>query len=219
MNKIYANIASIPEREQFLKKTVESIYNQVDVINLYLNNYTHNPFENDTKINVVFGDNSKGDAGKFFFVDECDGYYFTMDDDLIYPPNYIKETIDNYNGGVVTYHGRSFDKFPIQSYYKSATKKFRCLDNQENDEIVQVGGTGVMMFHTRLINLPFEIFIFPNMADVFVAIFCKMSNIEIECLKHEKGFIKYQNIGENTIFAKESKNDSRQTTLINKYFK
>lgn len=219
MTKIFANIASIPERRNQLIKTVESIYNQVDVINLYLNNYTENPFLNDKKINVVFGDNSTGDAGKFFFLGSSKGYYFTMDDDIIYPENYVKEMINNYNGGVITYHGRSFPRFPIRSYYNSATKRHHCMNKVLHDDIVQVGGTGVMMFHTEKVKINYEMFKFPNMADVFVSAYCRVNKIEIKCLKHKKGFIKYQDVGKNTIFDKYSRNDYIQTAIINKYFK
>lgn len=216
---IYANIASIPERKEFLIKTVKSIYNQVDVINLYLNNYKENPFINDPKINVVFGDNSTGDAGKFFFIDKCDGYYFTMDDDLIYPENYVKDTIENYNDGVVTYHGRSFPNFPIRSYYNSANKRHHCMNQQLNDDIVQFGGTGVMMFHTSKVKLRYDMFKFKNMADVFVGVYCRVNKIEIKCLKHKKDFLTYQNVGKNTIFDKHNMADQLQTAIVNKYFK
>lgn len=214
---IYANIASIPERSKQLVKTVESIYDQVDEINLYLNNYEYNPF-NDKKINVVFGDNSTGDAGKFFFTDKCKGLYFTMDDDLIYNNNYVQNTIDNYNGGFTTYHGRSFTRFPIRSYYKSANKRLHCLHNQSNDEIVQVGGTGVMLFDSSKINVKYSMFIFPNMADVFIGCYAKVNNIEIKCLKHNTNDIIMQDIGKNSIFDKLNNSDHLQTMLINKYF-
>jgi len=216
--KIIANIASIPERTEQLKKTVESIYHQVDEINLYLNNYQKNPFENDPKINVVFGDNSTGDAGKFFFVEQSNGYYFTLDDDLMCYEDYFTNTIKNYNGGIVTYHGRTFNTFPIASYYRSAIKKHHCLNAQLNDDIVQVGGTGVMMFHTSKVKIPYDLFQFPNMADVFVACFAKVNNIEIKCLKHKKGWIKYQDVGKNTIFACNSRNDTLQTKIMNMHF-
>ncbi len=80
------NIASIPDRVDLLINTVHSIIDQVDVVNICLNNYEVNPFEGYDKVNVVFSNNALGDGGKFLFVSQIDGYYFTGDDDLIYPP-------------------------------------------------------------------------------------------------------------------------------------
>jgi hypothetical protein len=45
------------------------------------------------KINLYFSDNSKGDAFKFYRLMESDGYFLTVDDDLIYPPNYVEYMI------------------------------------------------------------------------------------------------------------------------------
>jgi len=76
-----ANIATLPEREKQLIKTVESLYNQVDKINIYLNNYTKIPdWCLDVKIRTRMTANV-GDQGKFMFNER--GYYFSCDDDII----------------------------------------------------------------------------------------------------------------------------------------
>jgi hypothetical protein len=82
MEKRIVNVASY-NRINSLVKSIESIYNQCDEINICLNN--HNGEVPDIlyrdKINLFFTDNSKGDAFKFLMLEESDGYFLTIDDD------------------------------------------------------------------------------------------------------------------------------------------
>ena len=221
--KIIFNVASY-KRTDSLIKSLKSIIDQCDEINVALNDHydTELPeFLYHPKINIFYTDNSLGDAFKFLNLENSDGYFFTIDDDLIYPPTYVSDTIKKCNEygnkKVITYHGRSFKSFPISSYYRSATERYACLEKVKNDEKVQFGGTGVMCFHTSLMKVPIEYFKYPNMADVWIGKYCLQNNIDIMCLKHEKGYIKYipQKI---TIYEVESKNDSLQTSVVNSIF-
>jgi hypothetical protein len=219
MEKIIVNVASY-KRIDSLVKTLESIINQCDEINVALNSTEGGlpPILYHHKINLFFTDNSKGDAFKFLRLSNSDGYFLTIDDDLIYPPNYVEYLIkrckDYNNSKVITLHGRSFSKFPINSYYKSATEKYSCLKKVKNDVKVQFGGTGVMCFHTSLMKIPIEYFRYANMADIWVGKYCFLKNIDIICLKHDEGYIKYIP-QKTTIYELESKNDTLQTKVAN----
>ena len=216
--RISVNIASLPEREEQLKRTVESLINQVDEINICLNNYDYNPFEGVEKVNVVFSNNSLGDAGKFLFLDTFEGYYFSCDDDLIYDPNYIKDTIkevDKY--GVVSYHGRSFLKYPIESYYKSPAIRNRCLAKQDYTEPVDIAGTGVMAFDTKRFKPNFSIFKRANMSDIWVSCYAKSQGIKIWGLKHSSDYFTYQEVP-NTIYNDKVNNCEYETKIVNEYF-
>ena len=215
--KITANIATIPDRYIQLINTVASLYFQVDKINIALNNYNEIPkiFLNDKKINAVLSDNSLGDAHKFQF-QEKNQYYFTCGDDLIYHPNYTKNMIEGlHKHYIVTIHGRVFLQFPIDSYYNSLTTKYRCLADEIYYGSVQFGGTGVMAFNTNEVQIPMDVFTYPNMADVHVGCWAKLNNLEITHLPHKK--LEYQPV-ENTIFDNYKNNDSIQTDLVNKIF-
>jgi hypothetical protein len=222
MDKVIVNVSSYG-RIDSLEKAIKSIYHQCDVINVALNdNHSNIPlFLYDTKINLFLTDNSLGDAFKFINLKNQDGYFFTIDDDLIYPSNYVSETIKKClefdNKKVVTYHGRSFKSFPISSYYRSANERYSCLENVKNDTLVQFGGTGVMCFHTSLFKLPIEYFQFSNMADIWIGKYCMENKIEIICLKHLKGYIQYIP-QKTTIYDVESKNDFIQTQVVNSIF-
>ena len=216
------NVASY-RRTESLVKTLESIINQCDEVNVTLNDFEGGlpPILYDDKVNLYFTDNSKGDAFKFLRLSESDGYFLTIDDDLIYPPNYVEYMIakckEYGNSRVMTLHGRNFASFPITSYYKSATERYACLDTVKKNVIVQFGGTGVMCFHTDLFKLDLDYFMIPNMADVWIGRYCLDNKIEILCLRHESGFIKYIP-QKTTIYNQESNNDGIQTKIVNEIF-
>ena len=221
--RIVVNVASY-KRTESLIRTLESIINQCDEINVALNDHYMEEipdFLHHKKINLFFTDNSIGDAFKFLNLEKVDGYYFSLDDDLIYPPTYVSDTIKRCkefnNKKVVTYHGRNFSSFPISSYYRSASERYACLTKVKNDVKVQFGGTGVMCFHTSLIKIPIDYFKNANMADVWIGKYCIENNIEIICLKHDEGYMKYIP-QKSTIYNEESKSDKIQTDLVNGLF-
>jgi glycosyltransferase involved in cell wall biosynthesis len=222
MDKKIVNISSFG-RIGSLEKTLQSIYNQCDEINLCLNDkITELPdFLLQPKINLYITDNSKGDAFKFMSLETKNGYYLTIDDDLIYPPNYVNFMVDKckeYNNKkIITLHGRSFYNFPIKSYYNSNAQRFYYYEKVLDDVKVQFGGTGVMCLHTSLLKKSINDFLLPNMADVWIGKFAKENNIDIICVKHEKNFIK--SIPHlKTIYDDSKNNDLNQTKIVNKLY-
>lgn len=214
---IIAQIASLPDREESLKLTIESLIDQVDHIYVGLNNYEKIPtFCKTNKIEAEILDNSKGDAAKFNHIEDRDGYILTCDDDLIYPPDYVLTMLKRLAkyGCIVTAHGRCYDFKPILNYYKSATRQYRCLYNVDHDIRVDVGGTGVMCFHTDIIKLRYSDFLFPNMADVWVAKAAYHQNVRIICVAHKQGWIQYIK-PIRTIFNDLHYNCLLQTEIIN----
>ncbi len=221
MEKIIFNISSF-KRPNSLIRTVESIYNQCDTINIFLNNYEEIPVElYDNKINLFISDNEFGDAYKFFELENSNGYYFTADDDLIYSENYVSTMIENIEKHnrkkIITVHGRYYDKFPINSYYNDVTKVYHFGENLDHDVLVNFGGTGVMAFHTDLFKIKKDYFEYPNMADVWIGTLAKNLTIPILCIKHTQNFVKQQKI-EDSIYTKHVKSDFLQTKITNRTF-
>jgi hypothetical protein len=221
MKKIF-NVATY-KRDTCLFKTIDSIYNQADVINVALNSHTKVPERllNDSKINCFITDNSIGDGFKFLKLEESNGYFFTVDDDLIYPKTYAQYLIEKFEHykrkDIVSLHGRIFLNHPVQSYYRSEHHNYRCLGSVLNDVIVELGGTGVMMFHTDLLKFSYKDILYPNMGDIWLAKFATEKKIKTVCLKHDEKYLGYQaEVGSETIFDKSAYNDKVQTELVNK---
>lgn len=220
MNRVF-NIASYKRHEQLIK-TVESIFYQADIINIALNCYDEIPQQlYDNKIKIYHTDNSLGDAFKFIALPVSNGYFFSCDDDLIYPKDYSEfmiEAVERYNRkSIISLHGRSFNKFPVLSYYRGATTRVYCLRELNKDIDIQFGGTGVMCFHTDLMKIPIDYFKYPNMADVFIGKYAKENNIKSICAAHKEGFVKQQ-LTETNIYKTTCKNDIIQTKIINDLF-
>jgi hypothetical protein len=207
-------IASIPEREGMLKKTVNSLLPQVDNICVALNNYDHIP---EFLWDEVYtkSDNRKGDSERYWCVEDVGGYLLTCDDDLIYPANYVNYMIrgvEKYNCAC-SLHGRSYPNRPIENF-QSGFDGYPCLDDVMKDVEVDIGGTGVMCWHTDFLKVRHEDFQSANMADIWFSKLCHEQNVKIMCLNHREGYLKYQ-YPEDTIWDQENlKGFVEQTKLL-----
>ena len=224
-DKITASIASMPSRIRSLEEAVASILPQVDILEVYLNEFTEAPkFLKHKKIKTYLSKDllgNLGDAGKFFNSAEIKGYHFTIDDDIIYPKDYVETAINaidrNNRKVVVTFHGRRFKDFPVQSYYRSISERYSCLRNQHKDEYIHVCGTGVLAYHTDTIKFNIKDFKLINMADIWAGIKCQENKVPILCLNHKKGWIleskKYDR--NESIFKVCAHQDKEQTKTFN----
>lgn len=211
---IVCGIASIPSRFSQLITTVNSLLPQVDKINLSLNNYTAIPQELiHPKIEIEITQGT--DEQKFRKVEG--DIFLSCDDDLIFPYNYVatlRLAFEDYPHSILTFHGRSFDILPINSYYKSKSRRYRCLDKVAQDMPVQIGGTGCMAFKPLNFLVTLKDFQYTCMADIQIALKAKREGKKIICLAHESDWIKYQQVG-NTIYDRFRDDDKLQTSLVN----
>lgn len=205
MSKITATMATFPGREYCLVETIRSIIDQVDELNIYANNLhetqikLHIPpiYLHHKKIKWYYSDHhlgDLGDAGKFYQVEKIKGYHFTIDDDIIYPPDYVITLINaievNQRKAIVSLHGRIMPPHKVQSYYKNALQQFSCLRNLNQDSAAHIVGTGVMAYHTDTLRIPFKVFEAINMADIWFSKYCNENNIPRLILQHRAGWIR-----------------------------
>jgi hypothetical protein len=228
MDKIYANMATIPKRIFHLETVVNSILPQVDQLNVYLNNFEEVPwFLNNPKINVVqsqeHGD--RGDAGKFFWSDKVNGYYFTIDDDILYPADYVerlKEALDKRGKKcAIGVHGEIYGN-SIRHWTKDRVETLHFYYENKKDRPVMVLGTGCALFHTEFLKVDPEDFKIPNMADVWFAVICHRNLFFRVVIAHEFGWLNILHIpqeetlwGKTTAFEKENPNEiSKEVEVI-----
>ena len=198
--KIVACMAAIPSRVSGLPSVVNSLIDQVDELKIYLNEYKTVPnFLKSEKITVFRSQDYRdlGDSGKFFFLKDYSGYYFSCDDDIIYPKDYISNTIKNIDffnrKAFVGYHGIIVNH-KFKSYFASR-KVYHYRRTVEYSRPVNILGTGVMAFHTDTIHPKLSDFKKKNMADIWMAIFAKNNKVPMICLRHSK---KYFRLTENS---------------------
>lgn len=214
-------IATLPNRVDLLEKTVESLYNQVDTINIMLNGHEKVPeCCKKPKINTVILDNSTGDAAKFYGIERLKGLVFTCDDDLIYPKEYInhlENKLKEYKyKHILSCHGRTMNKKPVKSYHRDRKEAFRCLYDVNQDSFVDVAGTGCMAFHTDTVKVRYTDFQHPNMADIWMAKVCYEQQVKQLVIKHKEGWIKYME-PPNTIFDERFWDGGIETEIYNSY--
>ncbi len=207
--KVTANIATQPSRFNYLLRMLESIDGQFDEIRIYLNNFREIP-EELKKYTCVLGKDLT-DNGKFFWVENKGEYYFTLDDDIIYPSDYVKKTIPLIGNRVVSYHGRNlyglnqpyYNNHKVYSFYRQLSKEIK----------LDVAGTGVMAFNTNLFTP--TLWKSPNtkMSDLIISLEAAMYGFQVVCLPRTKEWIKpieYYNDGIYTDFLHD---DKKQTSI------
>jgi len=234
---IYAGVATIPGREEALVDLIRSLEHQVDWIIVAANDHPepkhpameelyaceiewHFPDERDWR----FRDDrwtGKGDAAKFIGVEMMrpDDVFLATDDDLILRSDYVEKMIaglDRLNAPI-SCHGRSFDTWPVQSYYHGATRRFYGLGEEKEDKQVQVPGSGSFAFRFGMCRITPEHFGLPNMADLWLGKLLAEQRVPVYGMAHDLGFITLNRKVDlkDTIWEKHHLHDSKQTRILN----
>jgi len=202
---ITANISTIWWREDGLKHVVSDILPQVDRLNIFLQGYKSVPdFVLHPKITVIRGEDypavwALGASAKFFWADKIQGYHFTIDDDLVYPPDYVTyciQKIEQYGRkAVVGFHGTLLkDDLANCTASKKKFKFRKTLFNfhfaLDNDQPVHVLGTGVMAYHTDTIKVSINDFPTRSMDDIYFGILAQQQHVALICLQRGVDYIK-----------------------------
>jgi len=225
-SKVIGGIASHPAREEFLKVTIESIIDQFDEIYVYLNNYKKVPeFLKHEKITPILSSEADGDLralGKFYKAKDVDGYYFSMDDDIKYPKDYVSyltNEIDlHYRKAVVGVHATIYRRHPIKSYYRDKSRQiFYCYERWNKTQSVHMLGTGTMAFHTNTLKFDWELFKDQkNMLDPQMARHLHYLSLPQITLRRNRAWIIEQKGSQDlAIWKSVAKDDSVQTDIIN----
>lgn len=213
-------IASIPSREGGLKQAMESLAQQVDEFHIYLNDYPMVPAWLNSWSGAVVYTSQKfgvtGDSGKFFGYTQTEApWYFTCDDDIIYPPDYAKVLIDAsvHHKCPVGVHG-SLLRYPVSGYYEeNARHVLHFKWKNKVDRRVHILGTGTMLLDRRLITqLPR--FDFPNMADIWVAKHMAQRGMAMYAVARPDHWLKDVEVPGNSIYSTNVSKRTDQSVII-----
>lgn len=225
--KTTANIATYPGRESALVEMLKSIDGQFDFIRICANGYTNEAAKELASMlgqrgSVFVPEEDKADNGKFLYLDviEDPEYYFTLDDDIIYPGNYVSETLKYLAefGSIITYHGRKLQQKGVD-YYKGHLQ-YHCLNEQKEALEIDVMGSGVAAFDTRYFH--------PKgladdkrlrMADLVISLEAAKQNKVIGLAPHKRGWFKLVENIKETIYDTETKKGTPiQNQIANEIF-
>lgn len=195
--EVFAAVASIPQRESSLKDVIDNMLPQVDRLFIYLNGYNHIPdFIKNEKIEFVLDPMGRtAAAAKLYWAKQVEGYYFSIDDDIIYPFDYCMRTIELYEQltapCIVSYHGKNFSM--LATHQRLDRVEFYQFEHaQLNIEKVHVVGTGVAMFDTRKVKIDLysEAAQHPRSIDLTVSIALRKAGISRYTLPRNEGWLK-----------------------------
>jgi glycosyltransferase involved in cell wall biosynthesis len=221
--KISIGIASIPEREQTLNTVIGNLIEQADEIIVYLNNYAKPPkFLDHPKISV-FRSQDHGDlgaSGKFFAIEKItNGYYFSVDDDFIYPDNYVQhmvETLQKYNNQcMATVHGSIFGS-PLDWYFER-TSVFPSMSALNTERFVTLLGSSATAFYRPIINLRFSDFFPKIMCDLTLSLKARDHGLPLISVSRPKNWILPLEANGPDYFSSMIKDDKGRTEAAQQY--
>ena len=186
-------MAAVPWRIDALERSVSSIIEQVDCLNIYLNGWKKiPPFLINKKINAVLSQNEVGDLGakgKFYWCEKVRGYHLTIDDDIIYPKDYVSEIIhqlSRYPRAVVSYHGSILNHPDFKKRNNKLTHFARkCF----KDTVVTFVGTGVLAYNTYTTKIKLSGFKSNHWADGWFSLQVRSQNQRCITLRHEESWL------------------------------
>ena len=227
-------LATFKDRIGIVEDTINSLIDQLDLLLIYCNDEESYHSARRTLAGNVkkFRGVNITDRGKFFFCKELKGLdhvYFSMDDDLIYPKDYVSETLKSlqkYNQkAIVSYHGKKLIERGVKSYYAKLSDRqyrndYRVLDRVTDDVAVDIVGAGCTAFNLQYFcpeDLKEDM-----MTDIEVSCMAERENKKRIVLKHRQGWVieNPKMVNKWTIWKHFQKtSDFRQTQLLNETFK
>lgn len=184
--KTTALMATFPDRRDALLESVPSILRQVDKLYIYLNEYDSVPNELiHPRITTLLGKDYAGDIkdnGKIipFSLFDIKGFCFLVDDDIVYPTNYVSNhitKIKQHGYHIITgLHGVVLHP-PIHSYFKNRSV-FHYL-HASNNHYVDILGTGTIAFHTKTFTPDYHYYTDIGMCDILLGLEAKQKGIPL----------------------------------------
>lgn len=168
MTVVWAGMATLPERAGSRAMAIDSLIGQVD--------------------RLILSPGDKGDQQKFAGCGEAPDVFLGVDDDLIYPPNYVEDVLrwlNDYPDSIVSYHGW------VAGDGGEHAENYRCMEAVNSVLPVDVVGTGVCAFRVEAIRPTLADFPKPNQADLWLAVKAIRDNVPRLVLPHPERWFGY----------------------------
>lgn len=207
MDKITAIMTTIPSRKEIFPKVINSILDQVDIVKIVFNGYTKVPASINKKVVPYLNPSNENAHDTVWSHVTDDGYYFIVDDDIIYPQNYVcrmVEEIEKFNrDAVVTVHGANV-RLPIVDYKRSRSV-VHFESKVDKSYFVDMAGVGTLAFHTQTIRPQLSDFPIPFCRDLWFSILTHKQNIPTLCISRPHLWLTAAKTNDVTVWQKTSK--------------
>jgi hypothetical protein len=173
-------------------------------------------------VHVVLSSEYPGlrDNGKFLPLSlmDRDCYYFTADDDIVYPPDYINAMLKKlawYGEQVVVgVHGVLIPE-QARTYFSGYRKVLLFKQGLEQDALVNNLGTGTVAFRSRLLKeLDYRRFMHSGMVDLYLAVFCKSKGIPMVAIERPDDWLVEPEPESLSLYQEFVSKDEKQSELI-----
>lgn len=235
--KVIASMATCRRRMDVLHQALDTLVPQVDRLYVYLNDFKQSELPASAKYdNVIYFDAPLGDIsdnGKIYPLHLTepysfrsvykDAYVFTVDDDVLYPRDYVTRMIlkieEEKRQAVFGVHCVWLQKNQTRYYEGRRVRSFyRDLPTDAN---VHVLGTGTTAWHHSLLpHLTVQSFPVPGMADIWLAVDAVHRNIPLKCVGREHSWLQHIETN-NSIWTDHSKggrSDRVQTEALKELY-
>lgn len=218
---VYAGMATMPSRKESFGRAINSILPQVDRLFLFLDRFPPGSRIHHPKVTVLTSQ-EHGDLranGKLLGLGQIDepGYYFTADDDIAYPPDYVPVMIDHLSklgpGKVAGLHGSILLRDGFESYLRSrmVVVRDRALDRYAG---VDVMATCTCAFRTDDLRFDVRDWTLRNMVDLHFSIECEKRGLARFAVPRARGWVVTLGTRQpDSIYAELRRDDSVQTGL------
>ena len=191
-DQIVVSMASIPARLDGMLGVLARLLPTCDRFIVCLNGYPdiHHALLDDPKVTVVHAPSEMGPRGKFYLCDNLPGYHIIVDDDILYPRDYVPTMIQHIEKferqAVVGAHGKRFmyRKPPSPMTFEFFNFAVEVLEYQH----VHMLGTGVMAYHSDTLTISPQQFE-PGKIDDQFAIYCQENMIPCVVVPHAASWL------------------------------
>lgn len=216
-------MASFPARRGSLAASIASVLPQLDELHLYLNNYDEVPlFAHHPKIRVTLGIYERGDLrdnGKFFDLPNNDhSYVFTLDDDIVYPHDYVARSIHHIEAFgrscVIGFHGVIFPQDRFDDLRQRTVHHF---SDAYGGGFVDLIGTGTSSWHSSSLKLSLDDFGRPGLCDLWFALVGAKQEIPFYCAPRERGWLRVYATFDDCLFQETRSHPAAYFDIYNNH--
>jgi glycosyltransferase involved in cell wall biosynthesis len=226
---VYAGMASIPQRESQMKHAVNNVLPYVDKLYIFLNDYVKVP-DWLGKYNKVItflsntGKANRGDAGKFYGltkITDKDFYYFSLDDDMLYPPDYVWYMIDRiekHKRRAVVGCGGYIMKENVTHFYTDRKDNWHISMPNREDRSVHILHTCLTAWHSSTLRFSYEHCLRANMGDIWLALAAQKEQVPMILVERPANWVHCQPlpVGQ-TIYGRYRNHCDEQSEVFNSW--
>lgn len=218
--KLVGGMAAIAERAATLEDVVGSIAGQLDVLYVYLNDFAECPafFNKYGNVVPILAADARGDLsanGKMYFLQyEKEGVALTLDDDIIYPPDYVRAFTDLFDlfekPIVACVHAGVLQ--PNPEYYYERAKSFNSLRPSLYNAIATLCGSGTAAFPIAFVHAAAHDFFSEVYVDLQLSLLAHSAKMPLVCMARTENWVTF--LQYPGLFEKAKSHISHHTRIL-----